>query len=156
MARRRIPAILNPPFLYYMGESFVAALGEGRAGRMKPARAYLAAGVPLAGSSDSTVSDYNPFVGIATMVARRTVTGRELGPDQRLTRQEAIRLYTAGAAYALRRERAWGALAPGTWADLVVLDRDILTCPEDELVAIKPAMERSVVMRRKWAIGSAC
>ncbi len=138
MARHDIPAILNPPFLHYMGESFVAALGAERAGRMKPARRYLDAGVALAGSSDSTVSDYNPFVGIWTMIARRTLTGRELGPDQRLTRPEAIRLYTSGAAYALRRERHWGALEPGKWADLVVLDRDILTCPEEQIKAIRP------------------
>ncbi len=143
MARHGIPAVLNPPFLYYMGESFVASLGAERAARMKPARAYLDSGVPLAGSSDSTVSDYNPFVGIATMVLRRTITGRDLGPDQRLTREEAIRLYTGGAAYALRREREWGSLEPGKWADLVVLDRDILSCPDEELMAIRPA--RTVV-----------
>jgi predicted amidohydrolase YtcJ len=138
MARHGIPAVLNPPFLHYMGESFVASLGADRAARMKPARAYLDAGVALAGSSDSTVSDYNPFVGIWTMIARRTHTGRVLGAEQRLARAEAIRLYTSGAAYALRQERNWGSLEPGKWADLVVLDRDILTCPEDEIRAIRP------------------
>jgi predicted amidohydrolase YtcJ len=138
MARHDIPAVLNPPFLHYMGESFVASLGEERAARMKPARDYLTAGVALAGSSDSTVSDYNPFVGIWTMIARRTHAGRVLGPEQRLSRAEAIRLYTSGAAYALRQERRWGSLEPGKWADLVVLDRDILTCPEDAIRAIRP------------------
>jgi predicted amidohydrolase YtcJ len=138
MARYRIPAILNPPFLYYMGDSFVTSLGVARAERMKPARSYLDAGVPLAGSSDSTVSDYNPFVGIATMIARRTISGHVLDQAERLTRPEAIRLYTTGAAYALRREREWGSLEAGKWADLVVLDRDILTCPQDEIAAIKP------------------
>ncbi|HZS86321.1 MAG TPA: amidohydrolase [Chloroflexota bacterium] len=138
MARHRIPALVNPPFLYYMGDSFVAALGEERAGRMKPARTYLDAGVPLAGSSDSTVSDYNPFVGIATMIRRRTISGHLLDQNERLGRQEAIRLYTGGGAYALRRERHWGCLEPGRWADLVVLDRDIVACPEEEIMAIKP------------------
>lgn len=138
MARHDIPAVVNPPFLHYMGESFVASIGEARAARMKPARAYLGAGIALAGSSDSTVSDYNPFVGIWTMVARRTHAGRVLGADQRLTRAEAIRLYTTGAAYAMRREHHWGSLEPGKWADLVVLDRDILACPEDEIRAIRP------------------
>ena len=72
------------------------------------------------------------------MIARRTISGHVLDQDERLTRAEAIRLYTDGAAYALRRERLWGSLEPGKWADLVVLDRDILTCPEDEIMAIKP------------------
>jgi predicted amidohydrolase YtcJ len=138
MARHHIPALINPPFLYYMGDSFVASLGPERAGRMKPARSYLEAGVPLAGSSDSTVSDYNPFVGIATMVRRRTISGHLLDQDERLSREEAVRLYTGGGAYALRRERRWGSLQPGRWADLVVLDRDIMTCPEEEIMSIKP------------------
>jgi predicted amidohydrolase YtcJ len=138
MARHDIPAVVNPPFLHYMGESFVASLGAERAARMKPGRTYLNAGIALAGSSDSTVSDYNPFVGIWTMVTRRTLTGRALGPDERLTRPEAIRLYTGGAAYAMRREETWGSLEPGKLADLVVLDRDILACPEDEMKAIRP------------------
>ncbi|HEY8602078.1 MAG TPA: amidohydrolase [Thermomicrobiales bacterium] len=138
MASHDIPAVINPPFLHYMGESFVASLGAERAARMKPARDYLTAGVALAGSSDSTVSDYNPFVGIWTMVARQTHAGRVLGPDQRLSRAEAIRLYTSGAAYALRRESRWGSLEPGKWADLAILDRDILACPEDEIRAIRP------------------
>jgi predicted amidohydrolase YtcJ len=149
MAEFQIPAILNPPFLYYMGDSFVTSLGAARADVMKPARTYLNAGVPLAGSSDSTVSDYNPFVGMGTMVMRRTITGHVLDQSERLSRQEAIRLYTSGAAFAMRREREWGSLEPGKWADLTVLDRDILACPEEEIMAIKPVMtllNGSVVM----------
>jgi predicted amidohydrolase YtcJ len=138
LARYDIPAVVNPPYQHYMGESFVASLGAARAARMKPGRTYLNAGIALAGSSDSTVSDYNPFVGIWTMVARQTLTGRVLGADERLTRPEAIRLYTGGAAYAMRREATWGALTPGRWADLVVLDRDILACPEEEMKIIRP------------------
>jgi predicted amidohydrolase YtcJ len=138
MARHDIPAIINPPFLHYMGESFVASLGAARAARMKPARDYLAAGITLAGSSDSSVSDYNPFVGIWTLVARRTLADRVLGPEQRLTRAEAIRLYTSGAAHALRKEAVWGSLEPGKWADLTILDRDILTCPEDAIRETRP------------------
>ncbi|MFN8515071.1 MAG: amidohydrolase [Chloroflexia bacterium] len=138
MARHDIPAVVNPPFLHYMGESFVASLGAARAARMKPGRTYLNAGIALAGSSDSTVSDYNPFVGIWTMVARRTLTGRVLGGEERLSRAEAIRLYTSGAAYAMRREAHWGSLEAGKWADFVVLDRDILGCDEAEMKEIRP------------------
>ena len=131
MARYDIPAVVNPPFLHYMGESFVASLGAARAARMTPGRTYLKAWIALAGSSDSTVHDYNPFLGTWRQVARKPLAGLELGPGERLTRAEALRLYTSGAAYAMRRKATWGTLEPGKWADLFILDRDILACPED-------------------------
>jgi predicted amidohydrolase YtcJ len=61
-----------------------------------------------------------------------------LGAAERRTRAEAIRLYTSGAAYAMRREASWGSLEAGKWADFVVLDRDILGCHEDEMKGIRP------------------
>lgn len=98
MAEHRIPAITNPPFIYYLGESYITNLGRERATRMKPHRRYLDAGVPLAGSSDSPVVDYNPFVGLYAGVARRTHQGTPFTPVDRLTREEALRLYTSSAA----------------------------------------------------------
>jgi hypothetical protein len=124
MARHRIPAVISTPFIRSLGESFVQSLGEARAARIMPFRTYLEAGVPLAGSSDSTVADFNPWVGMATALTRETVTGRVLGADQVLSPEEALALYTTGAAFAMGREDELGRLAPGYRADLVVLDRD--------------------------------
>lgn len=138
MAAYGIPAVVQPGFLYGLGESFIASLGLERASGMVPARRYLDAGVPLAGSSDSSVADYNPFVGIWSSIARETAAGTVLDPSKALTREEAIRLYTSGAAYAIREESRRGTIAVGNLADFVVLDRDILTCPLEEIRAIKP------------------
>ena len=138
MAAYGIPAVIQPGFLYGLGESFIASLGIERASGMVPARRYLDAGVPLAGSSDSSVADYNPFVGIWSAIARQTAAGTILDQTEALTREEAIRLYTTGAAHAIREEASRGTIAAGMLADFVVLDRDILTCPTDAIRAIVP------------------
>jgi len=138
MAAHGIPALVSSPFLTYLGESFVASVGEERAARAMPMRTYLDAGVPLAGSSDSPISDYNPFAGMHAAVTRTTVAGRVLGPEERLTPVEALRSYTTGGAYALGLEHTRGAIAPGKLADLVLLDRDPLRVDPDELKALRP------------------
>ena len=138
MAQHKIPAVVSNPFLRNLGESFVASLGEERASRAMPMRSYLDAGVPLAGSSDSAVSDYNPWVGMAAAVTRETVTGRVLGEGERITAREALRAYTIGGAYATGRERIAGSIEPGKLADLVLLERDPLAIPPDELAEVQP------------------
>ena len=105
---------------------------------MMPMRTYLDAGVPLAGSSDSAVSDYNPWVGMCAATTRSTVTGRVLGESERITTREALRSYTIGGAYATGQERRRGSIEPGKLADLVVLERDPLTLDPEELIEVKP------------------
>jgi predicted amidohydrolase YtcJ len=138
MARYRIPAVVSNPFVVNLGESFVVSLGEERAGRMMPMRSYLDAGVPLAGSSDSAVSDYNPWVGMYAATTRRTVPGRVLGEGERISMREALTSYTMGGAYAIGQERLVGSIEAGKLADLVVLQQDPLGMPLDEVRDVRP------------------
>ncbi|HET7095484.1 MAG TPA: amidohydrolase family protein, partial [Thermomicrobiales bacterium] len=138
MAEHRIPAVVSSPFIANLGEGFVNSVGPERAARAMPMRTYLDAGVPLAGSSDSAITDFNPWVGIDAAVRRTTIPGRLLGPEEALTPAEALRSYTAGGAFAMGREADLGTIEPGKLADLVVLDRDPLATPVDELRAVKP------------------
>jgi predicted amidohydrolase YtcJ len=139
MAEAQIPAVVSSPFLTNLGEGFVNSVGAERASRAMPMRTYLNADVPLAGSSDSYITDYNPWVGMHAAVNRTTVTGRDLGKaKEALTPEEALRSYTLGGAYATGREERQGSIAPGKLADLVVLDRDPLTIPADEIDRVKP------------------
>jgi predicted amidohydrolase YtcJ len=151
MARHRIPAVVSTPFIRSLGESFAQSLGEERAARIMPFRTYLDAGVPLAGSSDSTVADFNPWVGMATALTRRTVTGRVLGAGEVLTPEEALALYTTGAAFAMGREGELGRLAPGYRADLAVLDRDVFDgeVDPDALMATRPVR---VMLDGRWVV----
>jgi predicted amidohydrolase YtcJ len=103
-----------------------------------PMRTYLAAGVPLAGSSDTPVTVYDPWVGLHAAVARTTAAGRPLDPSEALTPREALRSYTLGGAIATGLEGSRGSLEPGKLADLVVLDRDVLTIPLEEITATRP------------------
>ncbi len=92
-------------------------------------RSLIEAGTVLAFGSDCPVEDPNPFLGIHAAVTRARTDGYG-GPDgwypqQRISVEEAVRAYTAGAAYAAGMESRLGTLTPGKLADLVVIDRDI-------------------------------
>jgi predicted amidohydrolase YtcJ len=137
MREHRIPALATIPFLTNLGESFVTSLGEERASRIMPLRTYLEAGVPLALGSDAPVTTYNPFVGIYAATTRKTVYGRQLGAGECVSREEALRLYTRDAAWVTFEDDVKGTLSPGKLADVAVLDRDILTVPDEEIPAIR-------------------
>ena len=113
MARYGIPAVVSNPFLWSLGESYRLAIGDARAARMMPMRTYLDRGVPLAGSSDSPVASHNPWIGVASAIARTTVNGAVLGADQCLTPDEALAMYTTGGAFAINRQNSLGALVAG-------------------------------------------
>ncbi|MCC6791146.1 MAG: amidohydrolase [Thermomicrobiales bacterium] len=149
MAEHRIPAVVSNPFIRNLGESYVAAVGEERAATMMPMRTYLDNGVPLAGSSDSAVSDYNPWVGMCAATTRQTVKGRVLGIEERISAREALRMYTIGGAYATGQERRRGSIEPGKLADLVVLARDPLAIDPAELAEVHPV---ATMLGGRWVV----
>jgi hypothetical protein len=109
-------------------------------------RSLLDSGAALAFGSDSPVEDLNVMIGIHAAVTRRRADGSPgpegWYPEQRLTVAEAVRAYTAGAAYASGEEAIKGALSPGKLADLVVLSQDIFSIDpmailETEVVATR-------------------
>jgi predicted amidohydrolase YtcJ len=77
---------------------------------------------------------YNPFLGMATAITRRArwYEGR-LHPEESLTREQALRFYTMNSAKILLLDEVTGSLEPGKLADLAVLDRDLLTCREEQI-----------------------
>lgn len=138
MSGHGIAALVSAPFIRNLGESFVASLGEERAADVMPTRAYLDAGITLAGTSDSPVDDFNPFTGWQALTTRQTVTGRQFDPAQVLTTAEALDAYTTGAARAIGREHDLGRIASGYLADLVVLEPGSLDRGTAELGSIAP------------------
>jgi predicted amidohydrolase YtcJ len=106
-------------------------------------KSLLAAGTALAFGSDCPVEIPDPLAGIHAAVTRRRADGSPgpggWRPEQRLTVEEAVRAYTAGAAYAAGRERETGTVEPGKWADLTVLDRDIFDTDPHEIRGARAA-----------------
>ena len=109
------------------------AIGPERAKTSYAYRALLDAGARLCFGSDWPVVTVNPFAGIAAAVTARTLDGRTWLPEQATSVEEALRAYTADAAYAGFCEDRLGTLEPGKLADMVVLDRDPLAIPPEEL-----------------------
>ena len=133
-------AILQPAFIYNLGESYIKSLGLNHARRMNPYRTYLMNAITLAGSSDSAVTDYNPWVGLYAAVKHQTVLGTPFDQRENLTTAEALRIYTRGSAYVTFEEAVMGSIETGKYADFVVVAEDVLTMPPDELKDVKPQM----------------
>ena len=93
----------------------------------------LDAGLPVSSGTDAPVVPYPPLWTLYHFVTRDTITGGVLGPDQRVTREEALRMATRGNAWLMMEEADKGSLEAGKLADLVVLSEDPLTCPEPRL-----------------------
>ena len=85
---------------------------------------------------DST-NPWDPWLGIWIALSRKTQRGTVLGRDEALTREQALRLYTINNAYLHHEEKTKGTIEVGKLADLIVLDRDVMTCPVDEVRGTK-------------------
>ncbi len=114
----------------------VARLGPERIKGAYAWRAFLDAGVPLALGSDAPIASENPWDGIRSAVTRTGAGGATITPEQRLTLEEALVGYTAGAAFASHDDRL-GALAPGQLADFVVIDRDPFAVDAERLAEVR-------------------
>ena len=108
-------------------------------------RSSTRAGVRIAGGSDAPVEPVQPLPGIYAAITRRDLeTGwpGEEGwhPEEKVTRAEALRMFTLDAAYAAFEEDLKGSLEPGKLADIVVLSKDIMTIPAEEILTTEVLM----------------
>ena len=121
-----IPAA-QPIFLYEFGDGYIRNFGEKRGGNMFPSASLLKAGIPVAGSSDCPVTFSNPLLNIHVAVNRETQTGRLIGPDERVSVMDALRMFTYNSAYVSFDEGKRGSLETGKFADLAVLSEPLLS-----------------------------
>ncbi|MBI4519655.1 MAG: amidohydrolase [Gemmatimonadetes bacterium] len=96
-------------------------------------RSLIDAGAVVTNGTDVPVEKINPIASFHASVTRRLADGRQFFPEQRMTREEALRSYTINNAYAAFEEDVKGSITRGKLADIVVLSRDIMTVPEDEI-----------------------
>jgi predicted amidohydrolase YtcJ len=142
MSQLGIVADLQPAWLWLDGQTLLTQFGDGRLAYFQPYRTLFEKGVIAGGGSDHmqkigslrSVNPYNPFLGMWITLSRLPRRADQaLHAEQKVTREQALRLYTINNAYLTFEEKEKGSLEPGKLADFVILNQDFLSCPEDEI-----------------------
>jgi predicted amidohydrolase YtcJ len=146
MSRLGIVADLQPAWLWLDGKTLRKQFGEERMEFFQPYRTLFEKQVIVGGGSDHmqkigsmrSVNPYNPFLGMWIAMNRQPRSDdRTLRPEQSITREQAIRLYTTNNAWLSFEEGKKGSIEPGKLADMIVLETDILHCPVDQVKDIQ-------------------
>lgn len=147
MARIGIVADMQPAWLEQDGATLSRHFGLPRLRFFQPYATLFRQKVIIGGGSDHmqkiggmrSINPYHPFWGMWVAITRRPRwTTETLFPEEKITREQALRLYTINNAFLTFEEKQKGSLEPGKLADFVILDRDFLRCPEDEIARIEP------------------
>jgi len=137
---RRITASVQPYHAIDDGRWLDKRIGPERSRTTYAVHSLLATEAPVAFGSDWTVGPLDPLLGLYAATTRRTIDGAHPDgwvPEEKISLEDALRAYTAGTAYAVFAETQWGRLAPGYYADLVVLDRNLFTMPAESLATAR-------------------
>jgi predicted amidohydrolase YtcJ len=126
----------------FQGEYFLDRYGKQAAERTPPVRKMLELGIPVGAGTDATrVASYNPWLSLYWLVAGKTIGGAILYPEaNRLSREEALKLYTQGSSWFSGESGKKGAIAIGQLADVVALTEDYFSVPEERIKAIESVL----------------
>ena len=155
LGRDQLPAVKRlgviPSFfvahVYHWGDIHWENLGPDRADRISPAGSAAELGIPFTFHTDAPVIPPDLLETVWCAVDRVTRSGRLLGAEERVDARTALEAVTANAAFQYFEERDKGTLSPGKRADLVILDRDPLAVPPEEL--------RDIRVLETWKDGAA-
>ena len=106
-------------------------LGVDRCGYLFPLNSLLSSGIPLAAGSDCPIDHPNPFIAIQDAVFREN-----FAPEEAISVHDALKMYTINGAYAAFEEDVKGSIEEGKLADLIILEKNPLTVPKDQLTDI--------------------
>lgn len=140
-ARLGVGADIQPAWLWKDTRTLMSVLGPRRMEWFHPYRKWLDAGVVIGGGSDHMIrldaiestNPWDPWLGVWVAVTRQAEGTQPLNLDQKLSRVEALKFYTINNARLHFEERDKGSIETGKLADLILVDRDPLTCPEADL-----------------------
>jgi predicted amidohydrolase YtcJ len=123
----------------FAGEIFVGRYGKDAAATAPPIRRMLDLGIPVGAGTDATrVSSYNPWLSLYWLVTGKTVGGLQVGAAKnRLTREEALKLYTVGSAWFSGDEENKGRITLGQFADFAILSFNYFEVPEEQIKNIE-------------------
>ena len=124
-------------YMYGLGEQYVENFGLERSRWLHPHKTMKEMGIVAGGNNDCPVTYYSPFVQIYEAVTRKTVNGNVIGPEESISILDAIKVYTWNGAFLGKDEGKLGSIEPGKLADMIILDRDILEIPSNEIKDVK-------------------
>jgi predicted amidohydrolase YtcJ len=144
-ARLGVCVDTQPAWYYRDGDALAEALGGHRLTNFIGVKTWRDAGVKVALNSDhmqgfdpnTSLNPYNPFLAMQVAVTRKTEGGQVIGANQKISREEALRMTTIDAGWQSFDEQRKGSIEPGKLGDLVVLTGDYLTCPVDQIKDIR-------------------
>ena len=148
MSEMGVYADIQPAWFFKDADLLHLVLGESRMETFHPYKSLVNAGIVVNGGSDHmvkvdpdlSINPYNPFTAMWSVVTRKTESGSVFDPEQGISREDALRMYTINNAYASFEEKQKGSIEAGKFADLVVLSADLLTCAKDSIRLIKPIL----------------
>ena len=137
-------ADVQPAWLWKDGHTLLNVLGPQRMRWFQPYKSWMEY-TTIGGGSDhmlrfdplDSTNPWDPWLAIWVTLTRRLERGGVLEPNEALTREQALRLYTINNAYLHREEKEKGSLEVGKLADFIVIDRDYMNCPVDEIRTMK-------------------
>jgi predicted amidohydrolase YtcJ len=132
--------VTQPPFLYYSGERYLATVPARQLPWLYRFRSFLDSGLTVAGSSDCPVAPASPLVGMYAAVTRRAENGQEVLPEQSVSADQALAMYTINAARTSFEDDIKGSITVGKLADMVVLSANPTRVPPEEIKDIRVEM----------------
>jgi predicted amidohydrolase YtcJ len=144
-ARLGVAFDAQPAWLHLDAAAIKDVFGPARMRDFIPLRSMLQAGVRVAGGSDhmirfdaeNAINPFNPFFGMWMAITRKATDGTVVGAEETITREQALHLWTLAGAWLSFEEKSKGSIEPGKLADMVVISRDYLRCPVDEIKDIE-------------------
>jgi len=137
----------QPMWYYKDGDALIDTIGQERGNHMIGLRDWLKGGVKVTINADHmqgvdpdrALNPYNPFLAMYVAISRKTESGRIHGEDQKVSREEALRMVTIDAAYLTFDEKNTGSIEVGKLGDLAILAEDFMTCSEEQIKGMKVA-----------------
>jgi predicted amidohydrolase YtcJ len=138
----------QPAWFYKDADAMKYILGDERIKTFHNYRTLFDNGVIVNGGSDhmvgwdskTSINPYNPFLGMYTVITRKTERGTIVEPQEAISREQALKMYTINNAWASKEENIKGTLEPGKLADMAVLSADLYECPEEQIKDIVAEM----------------
>jgi predicted amidohydrolase YtcJ len=137
-------ADVQPAWLYKDGATLARVLGKERIRWFQPYKSWLEF-TTIGGGSDhmikldplQAVNPWSPWLAMSVAITRKTESGLVLNLEECLSREQALRLYTTNNAYLHHEEKEKGSLEVGKLGDVIIIDRDYLTCPEEDIAGTR-------------------